>query len=114
MAAQAAEKALALLDERLELDLTDEALFRSRRSLALALLGREDEARAELADVRQLPLCHHCEYGSCKDADIFAAAMEEIFGSTDKARALYREGREKWPDELDFAAGEARMKKKGK
>lgn len=111
---QAAEKALALLDDILTQNLTDEALFRSRRCVVLALLGRADEAKAELVKVRTLPLCHHCEYGSCKDADIFEAAIEEILGNKEKALQLYRTGRANWPDDLDFASGEARLKRKGK
>lgn len=109
-----AEKALAILDDTLEADLTDEALYRSTRSLVLALLGREAEARAELEKTRSLPLCDFCEYGRCKDADIYEAAIEEILGNREKALSLYRMGRANWPDDLDFASGEARMKKKGR
>ncbi|MBQ8237647.1 MAG: tetratricopeptide repeat protein [Oscillospiraceae bacterium] len=109
-----AQTALNLIDEILKQNLVDKALFRSRRSVLLAILGRPDEARAELALVRTLPLCQHCSYGRCKDADIFEGYIEEIAGDTAKAAALYRAGRKNWPDELDFASGEARLKKKGK
>lgn len=111
---QAAEKALALLDDILTQNLTEEALFRGRRCVVLALLGRTEEAKAELEKTRMLPLCHHCEYGSCKDADIYEAAVEEILGNKEKALQLYHAGRVNWPDDLDFAAGEARLKRKGK
>ena len=110
----AAQRALALLDDMLYLNLTDEALYRSRRCLALAILGRVEEAKVELANTRKLPLCDFCEYGSCKDADIYEANIEEILGNADTAKKFYAAGRINWPDDLDFAAGEARLKKKGR
>ena len=110
----AAQKALALQDNILSQNLTDEALYRSRRCLALAILGRVEEAKTELANTRKLPLCDFCEYGSCKDADIYEAHIEEILGNADNAKKLYTAGRTNWPDDLDFAAGEARLKKKGR
>ena len=110
----AAQKALALLDKTLAQNLTDEPLYRSRRSLMLAVLGRTEEARAELARTRTLPLCHFCEYGSCKDADIYEAQIEEILGNTQNAQKLYTEGKAKWPDDLDFISGQLRLKKKGR
>lgn len=110
----AAGKALALLDQILAGNLTEEALYRSRRCLALALLGREAEAREELARTRKLPLCDFCEYGRCKDADIYEAHLEEIFGNSETAGKLYTAGRENWPDDLDFVSGETRLKKKGR
>lgn len=110
----AAKKALALQDNILSQNLTDEALYRSRRCLALAILGRVEEAKTELANTRKLPLCDFCEYGSCKDADIYEAHIEEILGNADNAKKLYTAGRTKWLDDLDFAAGEARLKKKGR
>ena len=110
----AAEKALKLLDDTLSQNLTDEPLYRSRRSLVLAVLGRTEEAKAELARTRALPLCHFCEYGSCKDADIYEAQIEEILGNRETARKLYTAGKAKWPDDLDFVSGEIRTKKKGR
>lgn len=110
----AARKALALQDNILSQNLTDEALYRSRRCLALAILGRVEEAKVELVNTRKLPLCDFCEYGSCKDADIYEAHIEEILGNADSAKKLYTAGRTNWPDDLDFAAGEARLKKKGR
>lgn len=110
----AAQKALTLLDNTLSHNLTDEPLYRSRRSLMLAILGRTEEAKAELARTRTLPLCHFCEYGSCKDADIYEAQIEEILGNTEKAQKLYTAGNAKWPDDLDFVSGRLRMNKKGR
>ena len=110
----AAQKALALQDSILSQNLTDEALYRSRRCLALAILGRAEEAKEELARTRKLPLCDFCEYGSCKDADIYEAHIEEILGNEENAKKLYAAGRTNWPDDLDFVAGEARLKKKGR
>ena len=110
----AARKALALLDAILSQNLTDETIHRTRRCLALAILGRAEEAKAELARCRKLPLCDFCEYGSCKDADIYEAHIEEILGNTDAAKKLYTAGKTNWPDDLDFASGEIRLKKKGR
>lgn len=107
-------KALQLLDATLAQSLTDEPLYRSRRSLMLAILGRTEEAKTELANTRKLPLCHFCEYGSCKDADIYEAQIEEILGNTEHAKKLYTEGKAKWPDDLDFVSGQLRLKKKGR
>ena len=109
----AAHKALAMLDDTLSQHLTDEPIYRSRRCLMLAMLGRAEEAKAELAKTRALPLCHFCEYGSCKDADIFEAQIAEILGNADEARKLYTAGKAKWPDDLDFVSGLQRLKKKG-
>ena len=109
-----AQRALDMIDEILTGNLVDEALYRSRRSVLLAILGRAEEAKAELAAVRKLPLCQFCAYGSCKDADIYEAYIEEILGNHAQARKLFAAGRKNWPDELDFVSGENRMKKKGK
>lgn len=113
-AQRCAEAALVLIDEMLQYHIADEVLFRTRRCLALAMLGREEEARAELARSRKLPMCPFCEYGSCKDADIYEAMIEEILGNTDRALALFCAGKEKWPDDTDFSAGIARLTKRGK
>ena len=110
----AAQKALALQDDILSQNLTDEALYRSRRCLALAILGKAEEAKEELAKTRKLPLCDFCEYGSCKDADIYEAHIEEILGNKENAEKLYAAGKTKWPDDVDFASGVARLKKKGR
>lgn len=111
-AAQIAEKGLEVVDEKLSKFQVDEPIFRTRRSVLLALAGRMDEARAELKLARKCPLCKHCTYGRCKDADIYEAYIEEIAGNRDKARELYLAGRKNWPDELDFHSGEIRLKKK--
>ena len=110
----AAQKALELLDETLSQYLTDEPIHRTRRCLALAILGRGEEAKEELARTRKLPLCDFCEYGSCKDADIYEAHIEEILGNTENAKKLYAAGKINWPDDLDFTAGEKRLQKKGR
>ena len=107
-----AAKGLEVVDSVLASFQVDEPIYRTRRSVLLALLGRMDESRAELALARKCPLCKHCTYGSCKDADIYEAYIEEISGNRDKARALYLAGQKNWPDELDFRTGEIRLKKK--
>lgn len=109
-----ARKALTLIDGILSRHLTDEPMYRGRRSLMLAILCREDEAREELAKTRSLPLCDFCEYGSCKDADIYEAQLEEILGNKENAQKLYTAGKAKWPDDLDFISGQRRLKKKGR
>ena len=108
-----AEKGLMLLDKILEGNLTDEALYRCQRSRALALLGRLEEATAELEKARKLPICDNCPYGSCKDADIYEAVIREQDDDLGKALELFRAGRKKWPDDLDFQAGESRIRRKG-
>lgn len=113
-ARETAEKLLELLDRKLSGFTVDEALYRTQRTRGLAILGRFDEARSELEKARSLPLCSHCVYGSCKDADVFEAELEEIAGNTQKALEYYRAAAAKWPDELDLAAGIARLTKKGK
>lgn len=113
-AGKSAARALELIDKILDGNLTDEALYRCRKSCVLAILGRGDEAREELKKARDCRLCDYCPYGSCKDADIFEAQIEELTGNRDKAMELYRAGRKKWPDDLDFAAGMARIGRKGK
>lgn len=107
-----AAEALPLVEEELKHYRSDELIHRTCRSLILMLLGREEEARAELALSRQRPLCEFCTYGACKDADIFEAFIEELAGNYAKARELHLKGQKRWPDELDFVSGENRLKKK--
>lgn len=90
-----------------------EALYRSRRTIMLAMLGRFEEAEAELSAVRALPLCEHCNYCSCKDADIFEANIEEIRGNYEKALKLHLAGADRWSDDMDFISGARRMRRKG-
>lgn len=109
-----AQQALDALDETLKGYLDCAALYRSQRIRLLAILGKEQEAREELAAVRAMPLCDHCTYSRCKDADIFEAQLEEILGNRAEALKLYQSFAAQWPDELDFPAGAARIRKKGK
>lgn len=108
-AAQTLEK----LDKILQTRTRYEALYRGRRALMLAMLGRFGEAEEELALVRRLPLCDNCDYCACKDADHFEAFMEEIRENYVRAMALHRTAMERWPDEIDFACGVNRMHRKG-
>ena len=105
------EQGLAVLDELLTHYQKDEPLYRTRRSALLAILGRIDEARAELEAARAKPLCRNCAYGKCKDADIFESYIEEIIGNRSRAMELNLLGQKNWPDELDFHAGVTRLKK---
>ena len=109
-----ARKGLAVLDELLTHYQKDEPLYRTRRSALLAILGRIDEARAELEAARAKPLCRNCAYGKCKDADIFESYIEEIIGNRSRAMELNLLGQKNWPDELDFHAGVTRLKKNKK
>ena len=108
-----AQLALNQIDELLPRRRKSAALYRSRRSLVLAILGRFDEAVAELAAVRELPLCETCSYCACKDADIFEANIEEIRGNWPRALELHRAGAERWHDDMDFVSGARRMIRKG-
>lgn len=108
-----AEQALEKLEQAIPRNRNYEALYRSRRCVVLAILGRVEEAKAELAQVRTLPLCENCDYCACKDADIFEANIEEICGHWEAAMELYRAGAARWSDDLDFAAGIERLKRKG-
>lgn len=107
-----AAEALPLVDEELTHYSSSELIHRTCRSMILMLLGREEEARTELALCRQRPLCEFCSYCACKDADIFEAFIEELAGNTKLAKELYLKGQKTWPDELDFVSGENRLKKK--
>ena len=108
-----AREALTQLEELIPGKKKLEALYRGRRSLMLAILGRFEEAVAELEAVRKLPLCEGCNYCSCKDADIFEANMEEIRGNWTRALELHRAGAERWHDDMDFVSGARRMLRKG-
>lgn len=108
-----AAEALDKLDKVLEKNETWEPLYRGRRSMVLAILGRIEEARAEIERMRQLPLCVGCYYGGCKDAAIFEAFIEEISGNCEKALELNIAGEKQWPDDLDFAVAIRRLRRKG-
>lgn len=107
-----AQEVLPLLEELIASKKRYEALYRSRRSIILAFLGRFDEAVAELEAVRKLPLCETCSYCSCKDADIFEANLEEIRENWEAALELHRKGAQRWPDDMDFVSGARRMMRK--
>lgn len=112
-AVKAAQRAAELLEELLSGYSDSRALYETRYAMALALTGRLPEGRKALEAARQLPLCRFCPYGSCKDAEIYEAAMEEFLGDPDRAMALYTQGQARWPDDTDFAAGLARLRKRG-
>lgn len=107
-----AAEALAKLDEIIPGEKRYAALYRGRRVMVLAILGRFDEAIAEVEEVYKLPLCENCNYCSCKDADIFMADIEEVRGNYEKAFELHSKGADRWPDDLDFVSGMRRIKRK--
>ena len=107
-----AEDAIAQIDEQLDGYLRDESLWRTRKAAMLTILGRRDEARAELLAVRALPLCEYCPYGSCKDAELGETFLEAALGSKDAAAQMAADGRRRWPDEIGFMELENYLKKK--
>ena len=107
-----AQKALEQLDVIIPENKSFEALYRSRRSMVLAILGRFEEAAEELEIVRKLPLCETCSYCSCKDADIFEANIEEVRGNWARALELHSHGAKAWHDDMDFVSGIRRMMRK--
>ena len=113
-ARRVAEETLHLLDDQLKQFTGFGALYRARRAMVLAVLGRREEARAQLEEARATPLCESCVHGGCYDADIFEAHMEELWGDRQRAMELYRAGRERRPDVIDFQAGVNRLTRKGK
>ena len=106
--------ALTELEKELQEYRANRTLTQTRKAMTLALLDREAEARAALAEARKMPLCAGCDYCSCKDADIFEATMEEVFGNYRKAEELYQKFAKQWPDELDFVTGLNRIRRRGK
>ena len=108
-----AQEALVKLDEIIPNSTRNLALYRGRRAMALAILGRIDEAKAELDAVYNLPLCDGCNYCYCKDADIFKANIEEICGNYKKAMELYQDSIKRWSDDLDFVSGIRRLVRRG-
>ncbi len=107
-----ASKALEQLEEIIPGEKRYAALYRGRRAMVLAILGRFDEATAELEAVYKLPLCESCNYCYCKDAEIFEGNIEEVRGNWTRALELYRSGAERWPDDMDFVSGMRRVKRK--
>lgn len=108
-----AQKGLEACDEVLKGHLRDEAMYRARRSLLLAILGRKEEAINELAVARNLPLCISCPYGRCKDADIYEMDMAELFGDPEKSLEMAKKGMKDWPDDEDFVIQLHHLKRKG-
>ncbi len=108
-----AEKSLPAIERELVDDYRNETVYHTRKAIALAILGRPEEAENELALARTLELCGFCDYASCKDADIYEAYIAELSGEFARAKELYEKGHEKWPDELDFINGLFRLERKG-
>ena len=109
-----AGRALEDIEKALPENKRYELLYICRRAMALTILGRLEEADAEFKRIASLPLCEHCEYCACKDAQAFEAMRQEVLGNNEKALELYRKGRKDWPDELDFLSGERRVLRRGK
>ncbi len=108
-----ARKALNLIEKEILNDVRDNTLFHARRAIALAVLGRMDEAQEEMDRIHGMRLCEMCSYGGCKDAEFYEAEFYELSGDYAEAMKCYKKGHERWPEELDFVAGINRMVKKG-
>ncbi len=80
----------------------DELFYRTRRAMALALLGSESEANDELQAARKLPICEMCKYSECTDIALFEAYIAALYGDYSKSRKLAQTGIVKWPGEYDF------------
>lgn len=109
-AQQVAEQGMILL-KRDMYDLNS-AMFYARLTIYLALLNRPAEARAALDEVKRVPLCRFCSYGSCKDAQWAEAFLIETEGDLNEALRLYVDGTRNHPDEYDFSAGVRRLRKR--
>lgn len=107
-----AQKAIEALEKDLNSYDPDEILARGEHCYMLAILGRMEEARAELARVKSMPLCQKCDYCTCKDADIYEVYIEDLDGNEDRALELAMEYKKKWPDEIDFLAVELEIKRR--
>ena len=106
-----AQEALAGADAMLARFTACETLYRTKRALALAVLGRTKEAQADLQAAQTLPLCEHCAYAACKDATYYRALVDEICGRFSDALEKARAGMQQWPDETDFWCLEAHLQK---
>lgn len=110
---EVAKKALKEINKREKEARLDHTLFMTRKVKVLALLGKEKEARELLDLAKKSPLCDFCPYGACKDADIYEAQLEAIFGNDEKAKELSKAFLERWPDEDDFVVLTNYLEKKG-
>lgn len=105
------------LKPRIEADIAgdhrNEPMHRTRLANVLAVLGKFEEAKAELTVARSIPLCEDCDYCSCKDADLVEAEVLELEGDLERAAKLFNDGLDNWPDEVEFITGIKRMEKRG-
>ncbi len=108
-----AEKALEEIDRVLLPFSARRPLYLTKRALMLALLGRFDEAQADLAEARALPLCEQCVYCACKDADYFEAYIDLISGNMQASLEKTLACMKRWPDETDFLVLKQELKRRG-
>ena len=101
-AKEAASNALTALEKEALPNHRYRALYETKKARALALTGRLEEAKHILEEARKQPLCEHCVYPSCKDADIFETEIAVIEGKYKTALEMCAEFAKKWPDETDF------------
>ncbi|MBQ3394256.1 MAG: tetratricopeptide repeat protein [Oscillospiraceae bacterium] len=97
-----ARKAIELIDKKLEEASLGRTLYLSRKTVALAILGRFEECDRLTEEVRKRPLCESCPYAACKDMDQFERDILEIKGDLEGALALARKRVHMWPDEESF------------
>ena len=108
-----AEEELKELDERVTEYTSYLPLYLTRRVQALAILGRFDEAQADLNAARALPLCEDCAFARCKDADVFECRLHAMAGYLKEALALCRQLMQTWPGEEELVYLESILAAKG-
>lgn len=113
-AQEKAEKLLSLLNQVIPAEPEYESLHRAEKVAALAVLGREEEARRELEIIRAGRVCGKCMERFCKGADIYEIILEEISGNIERALKIAENGLKECPNEIDFLLALIRLKKKRK
>ena len=101
-AKEAASNALTALEKEQLPNHRYRALYETKKARALALTGRMEEAKHILEEARKLPLCEHCKYPACKDADIFETEITVIEGKYKTALEMCEDFAKQWPGEGDF------------
>ncbi|MCI2047087.1 MAG: tetratricopeptide repeat protein [Faecalibacterium sp.] len=90
------------------------ALYHTQEAAFLIALKDIPRASAALRQAQQCPMCVQCYYGGCKDALGIEGLLQERMGNLEVARALYAQGRQRYPDEFDFTAYWMRLTKRMK
>ena len=102
MARKIAQLGVSECDEALSEFSTYRPVFLTRKAMMLALLGSFEESDACLSEARSIPLCSHCPYCACKDADLFETYILSLKGLHADSLSACAKYLEKWPDETDL------------